>query len=209
MAHGPLINERQLASASFLRDLTSFLAMPEDVLMAIAESGGGSEGFRGSNLAQDLRRGWGTPLTEAVGALLIAEHLYRRKIDLNISIDDAVEQLAIVASDMEPPIHIDEKHREAIAAVLSFKREYEVSLATSKAVVEGPHYVGANGSWGVKSVPISSGEVVQIPVLSFSIIWHDGAENHHEMFLQMVDRDWEDFTGKINALSDSRGNAIQ
>lgn len=175
--------------------------------MTIAEIGKRAEGFRGENLAQGLNETFGTPVSEAIGGLLIAEHLYRRKMDVKIDLPDAVIQLATIAAQMDPPIEPDDKRKAAITEVLSFKRDYEVSLAASKVVVQGPPFVGMNGSWGVIPVQISDGEFVQIPVLSLSLTWHDAAENHHEVFLQMVSQDWEDFTEKIDSLTASRNDA--
>ena len=104
----------------------------------------------------------------------MADHLYRRAAELELDVTDAVNQIIVIASGMTVPVEIDDKRRNAISEVLSFKRDYEVTIATARAVANAPHFTGIAGSWSVKPVQMSNGEVIRVPVLTLSITWHDG-----------------------------------
>ena len=204
MADAPLLDDRELASVPFIRDLRSFLSLSKDVLLAIAEIGNQPEGFTGRQQAQSLNARFGVPVNQAMRDLRIAEHLYIRISELGLDDTDAISQIDSIASQIQDPVTIDDKCRDAIIAVLSFKRDYEVATAAGKALANAPHFIGANGAWGIKPVKIRSGEIIKIPVVTLSIVWHDGTGNNHEAFLQMSDRDWEEFTSKLKGLTDSR-----
>ena len=202
VANEPLIRDRELAAAGFARDLRAFLGLPEEALLAVARAEIRPEGF--VSQAVSLNAQFGIPMDEARGSLNIADYLYRRTADLGLAAADAAGQVATAASRMDVPVAVDDKRRNAIAAILSFRRDYEVAIATGKVIAQGPHFAGVNGFWGVKPVQMSNGEAIRVPVVTLSITWHDGLGNDKEAFLQMADRDWEAFTGEIAAISDSR-----
>ena len=200
----PLIRNREATSRAFVRDLRSFLGQPPEVLLAISDLGDVPRGFRATGNAEILNERFTIPLDAATGNLHIAEYIYDRVVDLGLNADEAVSQLASVALELEDPIEIDVDKRNAIVAILSFKRAYEATVANRKALANAPHFTGVSGSWSVKSVTMSNGEAVRVPVLSLSVTWHDGPGNNKEAFFQMSNRDWERFNNSINAIGDGR-----
>lgn len=199
-----LIRDRELASSAFVRDLQSFFSQSAEVLLAISELGDEPEGFRASGHANVLNERFGVPLGVATVNLHIAAYLYDRAVDSGLNADEAAGQLVSVASGLKDPIEIDVDKRAAIVAILSFKRDYEATMASGKALANSPHFTGVSGSWSVKPVAMSNGEVVRVPVLSLSVTWHDGIGNAKEIFLQMSNRDWAMFNNSINAIDNGR-----
>ena len=204
MVETSLVRERLLSSPAFMRDLKSFLSLPENVLLAISELGNKPEGFVGRPQAQSLNNDFDVPVDKTIRDLRIAEYLYDRVTELGLNTADAVNQIVAIASELEEPISIDNKLRDAIEAVLSFKRDYEISGAKSKSVNNVPHFVDANGSWSIKPIRTREGEIVRAPVMTMSIVWHDSSGNPHEAFFHMADQDWNAFSRKMNSLADSR-----
>ena len=51
---------------------------------------------------------------------------------------------------------------------------------------------------------IRDGEVIKVPMISMSIVWHDGTGSNREAFFQMSDSDWAHLNLVINDLTDSR-----
>ena len=205
MADEPLIRDRELTAPAFVRDLRSFLTQNVEVLQAISDAGGGPNGFTGGSQSRDLNARYSVPINRANDCLRVAEYLYSRVAELELEVDDAVAQIVHIASGLDEPIVVDEQHREAVASILSFKRDFEASKAIQTATSGGPHFIDINGGWAVKPVRIRNGEVIKVPVIALSIIWHDGSGNNHEAFLQMSERDWTAFRGKIEALTSGRG----
>jgi hypothetical protein len=102
---------------------------------------------------------------------------------------------------LDEPLTIDENRREAISGILSFKREFEVGMAITAATADAPHFIDVNGAWAVKPVRIRNGEVIRVPLITLSIVWHDGSGNNHEAFLQLSERDWSAFRDKVETLA--------
>ena len=204
MADEPLIRDRELTAPAFVRDLRSFLTQNVEVLQAISEAGDGPDGFTDASQSRDLNARYSIPINRATGCLRVAEYLYSRVAELELEVDDAVTQIVDVAAGLDEPIVVDEQHSEAVASVLSFKRGFEASKAIGTATSGGPHFIDVNGGWAVKPVRIRNGEVIKVPVIALSIVWHDGSGNNREAFLQMSERDWTAFRDKIEALTSSR-----
>ena len=204
MADEPLIGNRELHSPSFIRDLRSFLSQTVEVLGAISEAGNGSDGFTGGTHAQDLAAQYGIPVTRSTGSLRVAEYLFHRVADGEFEIPEAVNELVTVAAGLDEPIEFDEQRQGVVADILSFKRDFEAAMAVTTATSDAPHFIDVNGSWGIKPVQIRNGEVIRVPVITLSIVWHDGPGNNHEAFLQMSERDWKTFTDKLENLGNSR-----
>ena len=199
-----LLVERLLVSPAFIRDLRGFLSLREDVLLAISEIGGGPEGFSGRPQAEDLNARFGVPIDEATRVLLLVEHLYDRVTELGLSTSETVSQIASIALGLEEPIEIDTRKRDAIEAVFSFKRDYEIANATSKALDNVPHFVDVNGDWSVKLIRTREGESVKIPVLTMSVIWHDSSLNHRQTTFFLSDEDWSEINTAMKAIADRR-----
>ena len=201
-----LMSDGLLSSPSFVRDLLAFLRLPTDVLLIIADVGDEPDGFVGPSKAHRLNSLFDIPTNEASSILRITKHLYDKVTELRMDVDEAVNELDSVASGMTPPVVVDEQKREAIREVLSFKQGYEKSNTDVKALATGPHYTGSDGAWGIKLYHLRNGEAVKVPVMMLSIGWHDGGGGHNEVFFQMDDEDWGNFTKKIDALSDARAS---
>ena len=206
MADEATFLDTELTLQGFIRDLSAFLNLSESQLRTISEIGDQTEGFTGTQQTLTLQRRLDIPAEEATAHLSLAQHLYRRVDTLGLDVVEATNQVVSIGSTMEEPITIDVPKRDAIAAVLSVKREYEVGRANRGAVGNVPHFVDLNGSWNVKAVRIRGGEVLGVPVIDLSIVWHDGTGATHETYLQMDDGDWEDFTEKINMLNSRRSD---
>lgn len=205
MDETPLLREGLLSSPSFMRDLKSFLGLSEDVLLAISELGNQPDGFVGFVQSQTLNARFGIPVDKAMRDLRIAKFLYDRVTELDLDTANAAHQLAAMASGLlEDQIPIDDKRRNAIKAVLSFKPAFEIYRVKSKSVNDSPHFVGINGSWNIKPIRTREGETLKVPIMGMSIVWHDSSGNHHEAFFHMDDQDWDELSSKISALSDSR-----
>ncbi len=143
-------------------------------------------------------------MNRARASLRVAEYLYSRCAELGLETDEAVAQIATVASGLDEPIVIDEHQWNAVTSILSFKREFEVARAVATAISDAPHFIDINGTWAVKVVRIRNDEIIKVPVIGLSIVWHDGLGNNHESFLQMSEGNWDALRDKIETLSNSR-----
>lgn len=204
MVNVSLVSNKLLSTPAFVRDLTSFLNLSEDALLAIAGFGNESDGFVGSSQAHDLKTRFDIPTSQAMGVLRIAKYLYDRVSESSLDVADAVSQVDSIASDLNPPLSITDPQRNAIESILSYKRAYEISEAHSKALADAPHFSDVSGSWGVKLFQTRAGEPVKVPVMTLTLTWHDGSGDHHETFIQLSDEDWEDFGNKIKDLDSRR-----
>ena len=201
-----LIRSRELASLTFVRDLGSFFSRSPEVLQAIAEAGNNPDGFFGEIQAQFVASQSEISHSEALNCLAVAAYLYDRVSELGINIDEAVEQLRFAGEELEPAVPVDEETSAAISAILEFKRDYELSRVVSRATSNAPHFIGAHGSWGIRPVQMGNGEIVNVPVVTFSVHWHDGAGNAHETFLQMSRDDWSSFCDEVEAITGRYGD---
>lgn len=193
-----------MSSRPFLRDLRSFLSLSEDAIRATAELANGPDGFLGDRQSRELAERSGITADTALAVLRVADYLYLRAANLRMGPAEAVAQIAAVASSMDEPVILAEVHRDAIAAVLSFKSDYERTVAGRNATATGPHFTDVKGSWAVKLAELSNGETIRLPVLSLTITWHDGTGTYHEAFLQMSGRDWEKFNSQMKSVTDGR-----
>ena len=205
MNREPLLPDRMLSSPAFVRDMRMFLELPVRVLLGISEIGDSAEGFVAESHGRILRERFDLGIDSATRALRIAEYIYNRASNLNLETEDAASQLAAAASSLENPISIDSERKDAVRAILSFKRDYEIARARNVTATSGaPHCIGVNVSWNVKPVRVRNGEVVKVPILTMNVIWHDGSENSHEAFFQMSADDWTDFNAEIASIEEMR-----
>ena len=205
MNHEPLLPDRMLSSPAFVRDMRMFLELPARVLFGISEIGDSAEGFDAESQGGILRERFDLGIDSAARALRLAEYIYNRASDLRLEADDAAAQFAAAASNLENPISLDGERKDAVRAILSFKRDYEIARARSATATSGgPHFIGVNGSWSVKPVRVRNGDVVNVPILAMSVTWHDGSENNHEAFFQMSAEDWEEFKSGIASIDEKR-----
>ena len=205
MNNEPLLPDRMLSSPAFVRDMRMFLELPARVLFGISEIGDSAEGFAAESHGRILRERFDLGIDSAARALRFAEYIYNRASDLNLETDAAAAQFAAAASNLENPISIDCERKDAVRAILSFKRDYEIARARSATATSGgPHFISVNGSWSVKPVRVRNGEVVKVPILAMSVIWHDGSENSHEAFFQMSAEDWAEFKSGIASIEEMR-----
>lgn len=205
MDETPLLREGLLSSPSFMRDLKSFLSLSEEALLAISELGNQPDGFVGLVQSQTLNARFGISVDKAMRDLRIAKFLYDRVTEQGLDTANAAHQLAAMSSGLlEDQISIDDKRWNAIKDVLSFKPAFEMSRVKSKSVNDSPHFVGINGSWIIKPIRTREGEVLKVPIMTMSIVWHDSSGNHHEAFFHMDDHDWDELSSKISALAGSR-----
>ena len=195
-----------MRSRPFLRDLRSFLSQPEDLLRAAAELADGPEGFLGDRQHRNLTERFGVTAESASAILGVADYLYVRASNLRMNVTDAVAQIDAVASSVEDPIALDEGRRDALAAILSFKRGYEQAIALGNSTSTGPHFTGINGSWAINLAELSNRETVRFPILSLTISWHDGTGNYHEAFLRMSDHDWERMNEQLKIVAEGRNS---
>ena len=200
--HMPLIRDRELASPAFIRDLNLFFSQSTDVLKTMSDIGDSPDGFVGQQQAQRLRSEFNVPVGQALNCFRIAAYLYNRVSELHMDVDEAVRELIAIAGGLEPAVPIDEQKQSAMAEMLSFKREYEVASAISKATSDAPHFTSLNGTWAVTPVTIRNGDTVRVPVIYLTIGWHDGGGNHHEAFVHMTREDWTEFFSEVQAISD-------
>ena len=201
-----LIGGREMRSRPFLRDLGAFLSQPEDLLRAVAELADGQEGFVGDRQHRDLTDRFGVTAEAASAILRIADYLYGRASSLRMGVAEAVVQIEGVASRLESPVSLDEERLAAIAAILSFKRDYEQAIARGKATSTGPHFTDINGSWAVNVAELANGETIRFPILSLTVSWHDGTGSYHEAFVRMLDEDWERLNEQLKTIADGRSS---
>ena len=205
MAETSLISYELLASPSFVRDLRSFLGLSEEVLLAISEIGNNPDGFRGQAQAQSLRSRFDIRSDKVIRDLRVAEYLYDRFTDSEMDVEEALDEISSVASQWDEPIEVGALRRDALRAVLSLKREYEVSKAVKGGTTgSAPHFVRLAGAWAVRPVRVRSEDPIMAPILTMSIVWHDGSGNQHEAYFHMSDDDWSTLQKEVKALSESR-----
>lgn len=205
MNHEPLLPDGMLSSPAFVRDMRMFLELPARVLFGISEIGDSAEGFDAESQGGILRERFDLGIDSAARALRFVEYIYNRASDLRLEADDAAAQFAAAASNLENPISLDGERKDAVRAILSFKRDYEIARARSATATSGgPHFIGVSGSWSVKPVRVRNGETVKVPILAMSVIWHDGSENNHEAFFQMSAEDWAEFKSGIASIEEMR-----
>jgi hypothetical protein len=178
--------------------------LTEDVLLAISDIGNQSAGFTGLQQAQSLKIRFNIPTDTAMAHLRLAEHLYHRVAQAELDVTEAIAQIVSIASEIKDPIAIDDKQKDALATILSSKQDYETSDAVSVALANGPHFIGVNGSWSVKPIKIRSGDVIRVPIMSLSIVWHNSTGTRHETFLNMSETEWEEFSTKVLDFTESR-----
>lgn len=193
-----------LSSPAFTRDFKSFVTLPAELLLAIAELGNATEGFVGHAQAQGLATRFQVPLDKMLRDLRVAEYLYSRVSQLKMDTVVAVEQVVTVAAGLEGIVEIHPRQREAIAEVLSFKRDYEISSARKAPLSGVPHFAGLSGSWSVKPVRTRDGEIVKVPMLAMSLNWHDGALNHQQAFFCLSEWDWAEFSRQVQSIAEGR-----
>lgn len=204
MANLSLVSDTLLSSPAFVRDMTSFLKLSEDALFAISKFGSEPEGFVGHSQGQRLSALCDIPIGQAMGDLRVAKYLYDRVTELGLDVTDAISQIDSIGSTFEPSVAIGVQKRKAIEAILSFKRDYEISNADRKAIANGPHFGDLDGVWGMKLFQTREGEAVKVPVMTLNLSWHDGVGDHHEVFLQLSDKDWDDFSNRVKGFSARR-----
>ena len=205
MVETPLLRYDLLSTPAFVRDMQSFLSLSSDIIFAISELANAPDGFTGHEQARTLSNRYGLQVGRAMRDLRFAEYLYDRFTDIDMELTDAVDEIALAASEFEDPVTIDVQQRDAIREVLSFKREYEISKALkTRATSNAPHFMKVKGVWTIRPIRVEHKETIMSPVLNMSIVWHDGAGNSHEAFFQMSDDDWREFSGEIEALAESR-----
>ncbi len=204
MAEQTLLDERLLSSTAFVRDFEVLLNLSADALLAISKSDDGQDGFIGHGHSRNLNARFNIPIDKAARVLRIVEHLYNRVSALDLDVTAAVDQISSIASELEAPIKLDDQKRDALKAVLSFNRAYELPMATAKALDNVPHYGGVAGEWSVKPIRIRDGEIVKVPVVTVSVYWHDSTANHKQAFFYMSDADWDEFVSKVEAIKDNR-----
>ncbi len=209
MADDPSLIDRELSSPAFVRDLRSFLSLGAETLRAIADIGDQPDGFVGIQQAQRLQDRSLIPTDTAMAHLRVADYLYRRAIQQSLNPTRALEQIASIASAIDEPVVLDDDRKKAITSILTFKHAYDVARATRQALTEGPHLISANAYWNIKLVTLPDGEVIRVPFVGLNIVWHDSAENGHEMFLQMSESDWDEFTDKIVEFNTSRADVSE
>ena len=142
-------------------------------------------------------------LDEAASHLRVASHLFHSAVQSGLAADEAVDQLISAASAISEPIELGDDLREALTAIFSSERG-EVSYPVSKALADGPHFIGMDGSWSIKPVKVGDGEIVAVPVLSIDILWHDQSGTRHEAFFQMSESEWESFREEVEEINDFR-----
>ena len=197
----PLVRDQELSAPVFARDLRVFLNLPASSLLAISEIGSGENGFMGPAQYRSLSERAEVPMTEARAALQIATYLYDRVTELGIEVSDAAGQIAEIAARIPDPVAVDQQKREAIAAVLDFKSGHERSHAVAMALENGPHFLRIAGSWMVKRVQMREGDPLEVPVLNFSVVWHDATGTNYEAFVQMSSDDWSEFRDTVEEIN--------
>ena len=202
MEEKSLLEERLLSSPAFMRDFKSFVTLPVEALLAIAELGNEPEGFVGRPQALGLVSRFKIPMDKTLRDLRVAEYLYSRVSELELDTAAAVEQVASVSAGLEGKLELSLEQRDAIARILSFKRAYEMSAARKAPLAGVPHFAGLGGSWSVKLVRTREGETVKVPVLTTGISWHDGVLNHHQAFFCLSERDWSEFTRQVQSFAE-------
>lgn len=195
---------REIGSQAFLRDLRSFLGLDEAVLLAISDIGQQPDGFIGLQQAQRLEGRFDIEVDHAMALLRLADHLYRRVDLMGLDVSEAVEQIASIASRIREPVSIDDEKKNAIAKILSPKGDYEVSRAVENALSNGPHFVRMEVEWSTKLAKVRNGDIIKIPIVGLSIIWHDSGGNSHETFLQLSEEEWGEFTSTVADFNEGR-----
>ena len=205
MAETSLISYELLASPSFAQDLRSFLNLSEEVLLAISELGNNPDGFRGQEQAQSLSSRFDIRSDRVIRDLRVAEYLYNRFADSEMNVEEALDEISSVASQWDEPVELDDQRRDALRDMLSLKREYEVSKAVKGGTTgSAPHFVRLAGAWAIRPVRVRSEDPIMAPILTMSIVWHDGSGNQHEAYFHMGDDDWSELQKEIKSLAESR-----
>ncbi len=205
MTSQPMFPDRMLASPAFVRDMRTFLELPARTMLGISEIGDSEDGFAAESQSQALAERFGLGIDVAARMLRFANHIYDRASVLNLEADGAIAQIAATALSLADPVSIDGERKDAIRAILSFNRDYEIAVAKNVTATSGaPHFISATGAWNVRPVRIRNGEVVKAPVLAMSVVWHDGSENVREAFFQLSESDWADFNAEIASIGENR-----
>ena len=205
MTSQPMFPDRMLASPAFVRDMRTFLELPAETMLGISKIGDSEDGFAAESQSQTLGERFGLGIDVAARMLRFANHIYDRASVLNLKTDDAIAQIATTALSLAEPVSIDGERKDAIRAILSFNRDYEIAVAKNVTATSGaPHFISAAGAWNVRPVRIRNGEVVKAPVLAMSVVWHDGSENVREAFFQLSESDWADFNAEIASIDENR-----
>ena len=102
-------------------------------------------------------------------------------------------------------LQLDEDRSSSLAGLLSYKREYEIARdAQERVTVDIPHYLEIAGSWNIRIHRTREDEIVKMPLLGFSLIWHDANSVRHQAFCFLTDDNWEEFKETVALITNER-----
>ncbi len=202
-AHEPFIPTRLLSSDAFRRDLESFLNLDASVILAISTLANSPDGFVGSTQAARLQEETNLPIELASSHLSMAAYLYDQVTNQELEVSVALDNLEKTAMDLA--ISQDESRRPALAELLSYKREYEIVRdARDRVTGDIPHYLEIAGSWNIRIHQTREDEIVKVPLLGFSLIWHDANSVRHQEFCFLTNDNWEEFKETVALITNER-----
>lgn len=202
-----LISSTLLNSSSFRRELETFLRLSADQLNKMAVIANGADGFSPSRQAISFSEQASLSLEEARQSLGIAEYLYERCRDHEISPDDAVEELKGISVRLKIGAEIAGKEaalRDFFSAKDAYESERYANLLASS--VAG-HFQRLDGVWDIRPVfHRDTGKLVaKVPVLLINLRWHDQGGESHDAVCQLDDEDWANFKEQVDKLQRQRG----
>ncbi len=201
----PLIPHSLLSLGSFREDIQALLTLSPEQLQVLSALANGRDGFWPSRQTMSFAEQASISLDEAKRTLGVAEYLYERCREYQISPDHAVAQLLDVARALGIE-HVAAKD-PALRDLVSPKDAYESQRhAASEATGTVAHFQRLDGVWDIRPIfHRHTHEVVaRVPVLLINVAWHDMAGTTHEAVFQLDDDDWADFKREADKLDERR-----
>lgn len=199
-----LIPPRYLESRAFGDDLRALLELDAGILSEIAKMGDSPDGFLRAKNAPALAQKTSTDTDEAMDLLRMASFLYERVTENRLDLEDSARELEEAAKELG--LTVDDNKRRALRDLLAYKKQFETGrYASAFPADQSNHFVGVDGLWSIAAVPTREGGLVQVPVLTLSVVWHDIAGNHSSAYFLLTDNDWEALKSSLKRFDEIRG----
>lgn len=205
----PLIPHSLLSLASFREDLQALFTLSPEQLQVLSALGNGRDGFWPARQTMSFAEQASISLDEAKRTLGVAEYLYERCREYQISPDHAVAQLLDGARALGIE-HVAAKD-PALRDLVSPKDAYESQrYAAIQAIGTVPHFMRLDGVWDIRPIFHRDTDelVARVPVLLINVAWHDTGGTGHEATFQVNDEGWTDLKREVDKL-DRRRRALQ
>ena len=198
------LSNHLLSLRPFVRDMREFLDSSEELLRAMPKLMEGEEEPVDQSAANQLGLRLDIPIERIFRVMHFVEFICRRADEAGLEPEDATNQLTSIAAQLEDPISVDQARKDVIREIFSTRKR-----EPSTDVGDYPHFISARGFWSIRPYRTREGEINKVPMMSMSVIWHDGTGNNREAFFQLTDKDWQSFRDTLNELATMRDNLIE